>query len=58
MTGNARARSALRRLPALRAWFWLVRPDTLEAATILGILLLHRLSGLLVSFGTKIAGHG
>lgn len=54
----APARRAVRRLPAPGAWFWLVRPDTAEAAAAIGIVLLHHLSALLVTLGPKITGHG
>ncbi len=58
MTRHACPCSALRRLFAPGAWIWLVRSDTVEAATAFGILLLHHLSGLLVVLGAEVAGHG
>lgn len=49
---------ALRRLPATRAWLWLVRAGTCEPAAALSVVLLHRLSGLLLAAGPEVFRHG
>lgn len=54
----ARAARPLLRLPPVGAWLWLVRPDALEAAAALGILLLQRLPGVLVGLGAEVARRG
>ena len=48
----------LRRLRAAVAWLWLVRPGAAEEAAALGLLLLHRLPGLLVALGSEVTHHG
>jgi hypothetical protein len=58
VTQNARSRSALCRLPALRTWLWLVRPDTVEVASADGFILFHRVSALLDAFGKEFTGGG
>lgn len=50
--------TALRRLLPPGAWLWLVRPSAAEGAAALGLLLLHRLPGLLVALGGKDVRHG
>ena len=54
----ARPARPLCRLPPSGAWVWLVRPDALEAAAALGLLLLHRLPGSLVALGAEVARRG
>ncbi|WP_249731845.1 hypothetical protein [Roseococcus sp. SDR] len=50
--------TALRRLLPPGAWLWLVRPGAAEEATAIGLLLLHRLPGLLVALGWEVVRHG
>jgi hypothetical protein len=50
--------TALRRLFPPGAWLWLVRPGAAEEAAALGLLLLHRLPGLLVALGGEVVRHG
>jgi hypothetical protein len=50
--------TALRRLLPPGAWLWLARPGAAEEAAALGLLLLHRLSGLLVALGEEVVRHG
>ncbi len=50
--------TALRRLLPLGAWLWLVRPGAAEEAAAVGLLLLHRLPGLLVALGGEVVRHG
>ena len=58
MIHDARPGTALRRLLPPGAWLWLVRPGAAEEATALGLLLLHRLPGLLVALGGEVVRHG
>lgn len=58
MTHGALPGNALRRLLPPGAWLWLVRPGAAEEAAALGLLLLHRLPGLLVALGGEVARHG
>lgn len=51
-------RTTLRRLLPPGAWLWLVRPSAAEEVTALGLLLLHRLRGLLVALGGEVVRHG
>jgi hypothetical protein len=51
-------RTTLRRLLPPGAWLWLVRPGAAEEAAALGLLLLHRLPGLLVAVGGEVTSHG
>lgn len=53
-----RAILALRRLPAGRAWLWLGRPEAGDAATAVGLLLLHGVPGLLDTLGREVARLG
>ena len=55
---RARAPLALRRLSAVGARLRLVRPDIVEAAAALGLLLLHHLPGLVGALGAAIHRHG
>ena len=55
---RARASLPLRRLPTAGARLWLVRPDLGEAATALGLLLLHHLPGLVGALGAAIHRYG
>jgi hypothetical protein len=50
--------TALRRLLSPGAWLWLVRPGAAEEAAALGLLLQHRLPGLLVALGGEVVRHG
>ena len=50
--------TALRRLLPPGARLWLVRPGAAEEAAALGLLLLHRLPGLLVALGGEVVRHG
>lgn len=50
--------TALRRLLPPGAWVWLVRPCAADEAAALGLLLLHRLPGLLVALGGEVARDG
>ena len=54
----ASAWDALRRLPLSDPWLWLVRPGAAEEAAAIGLLLLHRLPGLLVALGGEVVRHG
>lgn len=54
----ARPDLALRALPAARAWLWLGRPEAGDAATALGLLLLHGVPGLLDTFGREVTRLG
>lgn len=54
----ARPVLALRGLPATRAWLWLGRPEAGDAATALGLLLLHGVPGLLDTLGQEVARLG
>ncbi len=54
----ARPVLALRALPAARAWLWLGRPEAGDAATALGLLLLHGVPGLLDTLGREVARLG
>ena len=58
MIHDARPGTALRRLLPPSAWLWLVRPGAAEEAAALGLLLLHRLPGLLVALGGEVVRHG
>jgi hypothetical protein len=58
MSHDPRPRNALRRLLPPSAWLWLVRPGTAEEAAAVGLLLLHRLPGLLVALGGEVVRHG
>ena len=49
---------ALFGLPPAGTWLWLARPDALEAAAIISLVLLHHLPGLLVAIGAAVAGRG
>lgn len=49
---------ALFGLPPASAWLWLVRPDTVEAAATIGLVLFHHLPGFLVAIGAEIGGRG
>lgn len=53
-----RAVLPLRDLPAARAWLWLGRPEAGDAATALGLLLLHGVPGLLDTLGREVARLG
>jgi len=55
---GASAAVPLCRLPQAQSWLWLVRPDALEAATALGLLLLHHLPVLVVVLGPEVSRHG
>ena len=50
--------TVLRRLLPPGAWLWLVRPGAAEEAAAVGLLLLHRLPGLLVTLGGEVVRHG
>jgi hypothetical protein len=50
--------TALRGLLPPSTWLWLVRPGAAEEAAALGLLLLHRLPGLLVALGWEVVRHG
>jgi hypothetical protein len=50
--------TALRLLLPPGAWLWLVRPGAAEEAAAFGLLLLHRLPGLLVALGWEVVRHG
>ena len=50
--------TALRRLLPPGAWLWLVRPGAAEEAATVGLILLHRLPGLLVALGWEVVRHG
>jgi hypothetical protein len=50
--------TALRCLLPPSAWLWLVRPGAAEEAAALGLLLLHRLPGLLVALGGEVVRDG
>lgn len=51
---RSRTLRALRRLSPPGAWLWLVRPDTDQIATAVGLVLFHRLPGVLVAFGGAV----
>ncbi len=50
--------TALRRLLPPGAWVWLVRTCAAGEAAALGLLLLHRLPGLLVALGGEVVRDG
>ena len=54
----ASARGALCRLSATAPWFWLVRPQFIEASAYSAVVLLHGLLGFLVALGEGGLGHG
>ena len=54
----ARPVLALRALPTARAWLWLGRAEAGDAATTLGLLLLHGVPGLLDTLGREVARLG
>jgi hypothetical protein len=55
---RSRALRALRRLSPSGAWLWLVRPDAVEAAAAVGLVLFHHVPGVLVALGGAVARHG
>jgi hypothetical protein len=55
---RSRALRALRRLSPPGAWLWLVRPDTDQIATAVGLVLFHHVPGVLVALGGAVARHG
>lgn len=54
----ASARGTLCRLSATDPWFWLVRPEFIEATAYSAVVLFHGLPGLLGALGEGGAGHG
>ena len=57
-TPLASARKTLRRLPTTDPRLWLVQPSCAKAKAPIDLVLLHELSGLLVTFGKGASGHG
>ena len=45
-------------LPTPNPWIWVVRPKVFEASTTICVVLLHGLSGLLVTLSEGEHGHG
>ena len=58
MTGDARSRSTLRRLPAILARLWLVRSNRHEARAPDCLVLLDALPIPVDPFGAEVARHG
>lgn len=58
MTGDARSRSTLRRLPAILARLWLVRSNRHQPRAPDCLLLLKELPIPVEPFGTEVARHG
>ena len=58
MTGDARSRSTLRRLPAILARLWLVRSNRQQARAPDCLVLLNELPIPVVPFGAEVARHG
>ena len=54
----ASALCALRGLSAADAWLWLVGATAREPAALLGVVLLHHLSGLLLATDPEVFRHG
>jgi len=57
-TSMASARKTLWCLSTTNPWLWMVRPKVFEASTAICVVLLHGLSGLLVTFSEGEHGHG
>ena len=45
-------------LPTTNPWIWVVRPPVIKATTAICVVLLHGLSGLLVTLSEGEHGHG
>ena len=58
MTGDARSRSTLRRLPAILARLWLVRSNRQQARAPDCLLLLKELPIPVDPFGAEVARYG
>ena len=58
MTGDARSRSTLRRLPAILARLWLVRSNRHDVRAPDCLLLLKELPIPVEPFGAEVARHG
>jgi hypothetical protein len=55
---RSRTNRALRHLSPPDAGFWLVRPNTHQIATAVGLVLFHHLPGVLVALSGVLVRHG